>query len=251
MEVAACLNGKQFSLPVSHWHLPPSPRARKFPAFRRAIQKKLAEINPLYQSNIRKYGPQTIELFTPLLAAGPKDGVSVTADQAYGADPQQTLDVYQPRGRRVFPVVVFVHGGARSRRETRTRTRRSTPMFSTILRATNSWASIPTAARPKVRLSNGSPDIRSVVAWIKKENAKALWRRSAAHLSDWAVDGRFARRDLGVRSETPRRCRTRSLGCRADQRAAQSRQSRRRSPMDSAWRNTLERTRVFTRCDRP
>jgi hypothetical protein len=52
-------------------------------------------VNPLYQSNIRKYGPQTIELFTPLLAAGPKDGVSVTADQAYGTDPQQTLDVYQ------------------------------------------------------------------------------------------------------------------------------------------------------------
>src|ERR1700730_12257419 len=76
------------------------------------IQKKLAEINPLYQSNIRKYGPQTIELFTPLLAAGPKDGVSVAADQLYGADPQQTLDVYQPRGTKDLPVVVFVHGGA-------------------------------------------------------------------------------------------------------------------------------------------
>src|SRR4029077_18322576 len=70
------------------------------------IQKKLAEINPLYQSNIRKYGPETIELFTPLLAAGPKDGVSVTADQAYGTNPQQTLDVYQPRGAKDLPVIV-------------------------------------------------------------------------------------------------------------------------------------------------
>ena len=112
------------------------------------IQKKLAEINPLYQSNIRKYGPQTIELFTPLLAAGPKDGVSVTADQAYGTDPQQTLDVYQPRGLRIFPSLCLSMA-ARSRRETRTRTRRSTPMFSTILRATSSWASMPTTGSPQ------------------------------------------------------------------------------------------------------
>src|SRR5437879_5753207 len=77
-----------------------------------SVQKKLAEINPLYQSDIRKYGDQTIDLFTPLLAAAPKEGVSVTADQAYGADPKQTLDVYQPQGAKDLPIVVFVHGGA-------------------------------------------------------------------------------------------------------------------------------------------
>jgi len=43
------------------------------------IQKKLAEINPLYQSKIGKYGPETLRLFSPLLATGPKAGVTVVA----------------------------------------------------------------------------------------------------------------------------------------------------------------------------
>jgi len=66
----------------------------------------------LYQGDIGKYGPETIRLFTPPLAAGPKAGVTVTADEAFGADPRQTLDVYQPQGANNLPVVVFVHGGA-------------------------------------------------------------------------------------------------------------------------------------------
>lgn len=76
------------------------------------IQKRLAEINPLYQSDIGKYGPETIRLFTPLLAVEPKAGVNIIVDEAYGADPRQTLDVYQPQGANNLPVVVFVHGGA-------------------------------------------------------------------------------------------------------------------------------------------
>jgi hypothetical protein len=76
------------------------------------IQKRLSEINPLYQSNISKYGPETLQLLTPLLAAGPKAGVIVSADEAYGADPRQKADVYQPQGANNLPIVVFVHGGA-------------------------------------------------------------------------------------------------------------------------------------------
>ncbi len=33
-------------------------------------------------------------------------------DQAYGRDPRQVLDVYQPTARTGAPVVIFVHGGA-------------------------------------------------------------------------------------------------------------------------------------------
>jgi len=76
------------------------------------IQNKLAEIGPVYQSDIRKYIPETFALFTPLLATMPKSGVTVTRDLAYGPDPRQTLDVYQPDGARGLPVVIFVHGGA-------------------------------------------------------------------------------------------------------------------------------------------
>jgi hypothetical protein len=56
-------------------------------------------------------GGETFRLFAPLLAAAPKAGITVTRDQAYGSDPQQTLDVYQPRDARDLPILVYVHGG--------------------------------------------------------------------------------------------------------------------------------------------
>jgi acetyl esterase/lipase len=76
------------------------------------IQKRLAEIGPVYQSDLRKYIPETMALFPPLLATMPKAGVTVTRDLAYGPDPKQRLDVYQPDAATGLPVAVFVHGGA-------------------------------------------------------------------------------------------------------------------------------------------
>jgi acetyl esterase/lipase len=75
------------------------------------VQKRLAEIGPVYQSDIRKYIPETFALFSPLLATMPKSGVTVTRDLAYGPDPKQKLDVYQPEAATGLPVLVYVHGG--------------------------------------------------------------------------------------------------------------------------------------------
>ena len=162
------------------------------------IQKKLAEINPLYQSNIRKYGPQTIELFTPLLAAEPKAGVSVTADQAYGTDPQQTLDAYQPRGAKDLPVVVFFHGGALTAGDKN----ENKEVHANVLYyfARHQFLGINANYRlaPKYVYPAAAQDIGSVVAWIK-ENARRfggdpqriyLIGRStgALHVATWAFD---------------------------------------------------------------
>lgn len=76
------------------------------------LQETLAQIGPVYQTDIGKYIPETVAAFQPLLKAAPKDGVSVIRDQAYGEDPQQRLDVYQPTPRTLAPIVIFVHGGA-------------------------------------------------------------------------------------------------------------------------------------------
>lgn len=166
-----------------------------------AIQKKLAEINPLYQSDIRKYGPETIELFTPLLAAAPRDGVSVTADQAYGADPQQTLDVYEPRGAKDLPVVVFVHGGALTTGDKD----ENKEVHANVLYyfARHQFLGINANYRlaPKYVYPAAAQDIGSVVAWIK-ENAKRfggdprriyLLGRStgALHVATWAFDSKI------------------------------------------------------------
>ena len=165
------------------------------------IQKKLAEINPLYQSDIGKYGPETLRLFTPLLATGPKAGVTVFADEAYGADPLQTLDVYQPQGANNVPVVVFVHGGALT-----TGTKNETAEISANVLyyfAGKRFLGINANYRlaPKHAYPAAAQDIGGVVAWIK-ENAKrfggdperifALIGRStgALHVATWAFDAK-------------------------------------------------------------
>jgi acetyl esterase/lipase len=51
-------------------------------------------------------------LFQPLLKAAPKDNVKITKNFAYGSDPKQVLDVYQPSGKTGVPVLIFIHGGA-------------------------------------------------------------------------------------------------------------------------------------------
>ena len=165
------------------------------------IQKKLAEINPLYQSNIGKYGRETLNLFTPLLATQPKAGVTVSADEAYGIDPRQTLDVYQPQGANNLPVVVFVHGGALT-----SGAKNETPeIWANVLHyfARKGFLGINATYRlaPKHVYPAGAQDIGGVVAWIK-QNAKRfggdperiyLIGRStgALHVATWAFDAKI------------------------------------------------------------
>jgi triacylglycerol lipase len=52
------------------------------------------------------------EIYRPLLAQQPRDGVVVTRDHAYGNDSRHRLDVYQPAEAAVGrPIMVFLHGG--------------------------------------------------------------------------------------------------------------------------------------------
>ena len=133
-----------------------------------AVQKKLAEINPLYQSDIRKYGDQTIELFTPLLAAAPKVGVNVDMDLAYGADPKQKLDVYHPDGAKDLPIVVFVHGGALTAGDKNVNKEISANVLYYFARHQYLGINANYRLAPKFVFPAAAQDIGSVVAWVKK-----------------------------------------------------------------------------------
>ena len=76
------------------------------------LQETLAEIGPVFQKDISKTIPATVEAFQPLLRSAPRDGVTITRNQSYGEDQRQILDVYRPTVRTGAPVVIFVHGGA-------------------------------------------------------------------------------------------------------------------------------------------
>jgi len=89
--------------------MPAQAQVEKLPGY---LQETLAQIGPMFQKDIRKTIPATVEAFQPILRAAPKDGVTITRDQPYGEDPRQILDVYRPTARSGAPVVIFVHGGA-------------------------------------------------------------------------------------------------------------------------------------------
>ncbi len=76
------------------------------------VQERLAEVGPGWGKDIRGNIAKTLEVYTPLLAAAPKGGVTVTRDLAYDADPRNRLDIFRPEGKSGMPVVVFIHGGA-------------------------------------------------------------------------------------------------------------------------------------------
>ena len=89
-----------------------APAAAQFSRLPGYVQDELKTIGPGFQHDIRTAIPATIRLFDPLLKAAPKDGVTVTKNLAYGADPAQVLDVYQPVELKKAPILIFMHGGA-------------------------------------------------------------------------------------------------------------------------------------------
>ena len=76
-----------------------------------ALQTVLAEVGPVWGRDISGHGDRVKNAYLPLQQAAPVDGVTVTLDLAYGSDPRQRLDLYQPAAPN-GDVVLFVHGGA-------------------------------------------------------------------------------------------------------------------------------------------
>lgn len=76
------------------------------------VQQRMAEVGPGWGRDIAGNIRKMLEVYTPLLAAAPRDGVNVVRDVAYGADARQRLDLFVPAGKSGVPVVVFIHGGA-------------------------------------------------------------------------------------------------------------------------------------------
>ncbi len=56
---------------------------------------------------------RTYELYAPLLAQAPKQGVKVTKDQSYGPHQRNRIDVYEPEKKAAAPqpMLLFLHGG--------------------------------------------------------------------------------------------------------------------------------------------
>lgn len=82
-----------------------------------AAQEKY-RIDPEIAAKLRALGPavnvaEAAKIYQPLQEKAPKDGVKHTDDLAYGRDPLQKLDVYEPTARssQPMPVLIYIHGG--------------------------------------------------------------------------------------------------------------------------------------------
>ena len=78
------------------------------------IDTLLRDIGPKWHTDIRHYSEVVKEAYAPLIAASPKEGITVTRDIAYGLHARQVLDVFSKTRDDVNPrpVIIFVHGGA-------------------------------------------------------------------------------------------------------------------------------------------
>ncbi|MFO0988056.1 MAG: alpha/beta hydrolase [Alphaproteobacteria bacterium] len=135
------------------------------------VQAKLAEVGPVWGTNILANVKKMEEAFTPLLAKAPRDGVTILRDQSYGPDPKQTLDVFKPAKAERAPVVVFVHGGAYVRGDKRVNDEiygNVTLWFARqgALGINMTYRLAPAAAYP-----SGAEDVGAVVQWLKKNAA--------------------------------------------------------------------------------
>ena len=77
-----------------------------------AARARMAEIGPVWGSDIQKHRAVVVETYTPLLKQVSKAGIKVTPAIAYGPHARHQLNVFAPDGANRAPVLVFVHGGA-------------------------------------------------------------------------------------------------------------------------------------------
>lgn len=114
--------------------------------------------------------PEVIEksfaLMRPLEAS--RDGMAAEKDIAYGSDPLQKLDIWQPKGGRGrAPIVVFVHGGGFARGDKKDYD--NIPAYFArhgFLGVNVNYRLAPAVAWPAV-----SEDVGSAVAWLKANAA--------------------------------------------------------------------------------
>jgi hypothetical protein len=67
------------------------------------LRARLAEINPTWGKDILGNVATTLALYTPILAAAPKDGVRIERDLAYGPDALHRLDLTSRRAAPACP----------------------------------------------------------------------------------------------------------------------------------------------------
>jgi len=136
-----------------------------------AVQDRLQQVGLGWGKDILGNIEKTLQVYTPILAAAPKAGVTFKKDIAYGSDAKQRIDIYRPQVGVNTPIVVFFHGGAYTRgdRNVNAEVYANIPTWF----ARNGILGINADYRlaPAVKWPAAAQDVGAVVRWVKQNAA--------------------------------------------------------------------------------
>ncbi|MBL8386033.1 MAG: alpha/beta hydrolase [Burkholderiales bacterium] len=132
-----------------------------------AARRLMAEIGPVWGSDIQRHRDLVVAAYSPVLAAAPKAGVTVARDLAYGSHPRQVLDVFTPSGARGAPVAIFVHGGAFVRGDKRINDEIYDNVLLWLARQGVVGVNLEFRLAPEAAYPGGAEDLARGVAWVR------------------------------------------------------------------------------------
>ena len=137
-----------------------------------AARRAMAQIGPVWGSDIQKHRDMVIAAYAPLLAQSPKDGCSAIRDIAYGAHPRQVLDVFKPDVAKGAPVVIFVHGGAFVRGDRNVDAEIYSNTLWWFARKGVIGINMEYRLAPEAMYPGGAEDVGAAVAWARAHAAE-------------------------------------------------------------------------------
>lgn len=143
-----------------------------------AARRAMAQIGPVWGSDIQKHRDMVIAAYAPLLAQSPKDGCSAIRDIAFGAHPRQVLDVFKPdvargvKGAKGAPVVIFVHGGAFVRGDRNVDAEIYSNTLWWFARKGVIGINMEYRLAPEAMYPGGAEDVGAAVAWARAHAAE-------------------------------------------------------------------------------
>jgi acetyl esterase len=128
----------------------------------------LRAIGTTWNDDIPAHRDQVLAIYGARARHASKENVRVTREIAYGSDPRQCLDIFQPIGRTGRqPVIVFVHGGA----FTRGKKSINGEIYDNVLHwfANQGFVGVNVEYRlaPQYGFPAGAEDVASAVSWIE------------------------------------------------------------------------------------
>jgi acetyl esterase/lipase len=123
----------------------------------------------VWSDDINQHRKRVVEIYTPLLAAADRTGITVDAGLAYGRHARHRLDIYRSAATPVrgAPVAVFVHGGAFMRGEMNS----NAEIYGNVTRylARHGYVAVNLEYRlaPEAPFPGGADDVALALAWLR------------------------------------------------------------------------------------